>query len=143
MWSGRDSLIARNLLGGTGALPAALGERLGARARTGCRVTALRPAGDGIVVEHETGAVRARHVVVAVQAPFAAPLVASVDERAAAALAQMTYGAFLSVAVATNERAAMPWDDVYAIATPGRVFDMFTNQAQALRGRGSRRPGAA
>ncbi len=143
VWSGRDSLIARNLLGGTGALPAALGERLGARARTGCRVTALRPAGDDIVVEHETGAVHARHVVVAVQAPFAAPLVGSVDERAAAALAQMTYGAFLSVAVATNERTAMPWDDAYAIATPGRVFDMFTNQAQALRGRGSRRPGGS
>ena len=28
----------------------------------------------------------------------------------------------------------MPWDGVYAMATPGRVFDMFTNQAHALRG---------
>ena len=27
----------------------------------------------------------------------------------------------------------MPWDDVYAMATPGRAFDMFTNQAHALR----------
>ena len=55
----------------------------------------------------------------------------------------MTYGAFLSVAVETSETRAMPWDDVYAIATPGRVFDMFTNQAQALRGRGRRRPGGS
>ena len=37
----------------------------------------------------------------------------------------------------------MPWDDVYAMATPGRVFDMFTNQAQALRGRRHARGPAA
>ena len=36
----------------------------------------------------------------------------------------------------------MPYDDVYAIATPGRVFDMFTNQAHALRA-GPRRPGGS
>jgi oxygen-dependent protoporphyrinogen oxidase len=34
----------------------------------------------------------------------------------------------------------MPYDDVYAMATPGRAFDMFTNQAQALRRAGPRRP---
>jgi oxygen-dependent protoporphyrinogen oxidase len=51
-------------------------------------------------------------------------------------------GAFLTVAIATNERTAMPWDDVYAMATPGRVFDMFTNQAHALRS-GPRRPGGS
>ena len=33
----------------------------------------------------------------------------------------------------------MPYDGVYAMATPGRVFDMFTNQAHALRGSGPRR----
>jgi len=37
----------------------------------------------------------------------------------------------------------MPYDDVYAIATPGRVFDMFTNQAHALRANGPRRPGGS
>jgi oxygen-dependent protoporphyrinogen oxidase len=29
------------------------------------------------------------------------------------------------------------------MATPGRVFDMFTNQAHALRGGGKRRPGGS
>jgi protoporphyrinogen/coproporphyrinogen III oxidase len=53
------------------------------------------------------------------------------------------YGAFLSVAVETSEATGMPYDDVYAIATPGRVFDMFTNQAHALRARGPRRPGGS
>jgi protoporphyrinogen/coproporphyrinogen III oxidase len=143
VWSGKGSLIARNLLGGAGDLPSALGERLGSRVRTGCRVTALHTSGEGIVVEHETGAVRARHVVVAVQAPFAAPLVERVDRDAASALSKLTYGAFLVVAVETNERGAMPWDDVYAIATPGRAFDMFVNQAQALRDGGVRKPGGS
>ncbi len=61
-------------------------------------------------------------MIVAAQAPYAAPLVAPVAERAAAALAQLTYGAFLSVAVQTSETTPMPYDDVYAMATPGRVL---------------------
>ena len=81
-------------------------------------------------------------MIVAAQAPYAAPLVAPVAERTADALAQLTYGAFLSVAVETSETAAMPYDGVYAMATPGRVFDMFTNQAHALR-TGPRKPGGS
>ncbi len=147
VWGGKRSLIARNLLGGTGQLSAALGRRLGARARTGCRVSGLRPDGAELVVDYQDGgraeSLRARHVIVAVQAPFAAPLVAPVSGHAAAALGQMSYGAFVSVAVETNETRAMPWDGVYAMATPGRAFDMFTNQAHALRGDGERRPGGS
>src|SRR5918994_860923 len=142
VWGGKSSLIARNLLGGSGRLPAALGRELGERARTGCRVRAVRPDGADLVVHHDGGEVSARHVIVAAQAPHAVPLVAPVAERAAAALSQLTYGAFVTVAVETSETAAMPYDGVYAIATPGRVFDMWTNQAQALRG-GPRRPGGS
>ena len=147
VWGGRRSLVARNLLGGSGQLPAALGRGLGARARTRCRVTGLRSEGSELVVEYQADgrarSVRARHAIVAAQAPFAAPLVAPVAPRAAAALEQMSYGAFLSVAVETRETRAMPWDGIYAMATPGRVFDMFTNQAHALRGNGERRPGGS
>jgi protoporphyrinogen oxidase len=143
VWGGKGSLIARNLLGGSGQLPAALGRALGERARTGCRVHAVHPAGADLVVDCDGEEVRARQVIVAAQAPYAAPLVAPVAEQAAAALAQLTYGAFLTVAVETSETAAMPYDDVYAIATPGRAFDMFTNQAHALRAGGPRRPGGS
>ena len=143
VWGGKGSLIARNLLGGTGELPAALGRELGERARTDCPVRAVRPEGADLLVSYDGGEVRARQVIVATQAPFAAPLVAPVAEQAAAALAQLTYGAFLSVAVETSETTAMPYDDVYAMATPGRVFDMFTNQAHALRNGGPRRPGGS
>jgi oxygen-dependent protoporphyrinogen oxidase len=124
-------------------LPAALGRKLGARARTGCRVEAVEPDGATLIVRCEGEQIRARHVIVAAQAPHAAPLVASLAEQAAAALARLTYGAFVSVAVETNETGGMPYDDVYAMATPGRVFDMFTNQSHALRHDRPRRPGGS
>jgi oxygen-dependent protoporphyrinogen oxidase len=143
VWGGKGSLIARNLLGGTGQLPAAMGRELGPRARTGARVDAITPAGAELVVRHGDEEIRARQVIMAAQAPYAAPLIAPVAERAAEALAQLSYGAFLSVAVETSETAAMPYDDVYATATPGRAFDMFTNQAHALRAGGVRRPGGS
>jgi protoporphyrinogen/coproporphyrinogen III oxidase len=144
VWGGKGSLIARNLLGGTGELPAAVGRELGERARTGARVDAIRPEGGDLVVEVAGEEVRARQVIVAAQAPHAAPLVAPVAERAAAALAQLAYGAFLTVAVQTSETGAMPYDDVYAVATPGRAFDMFVNAAHVLRGGdGPRRPGGS
>jgi oxygen-dependent protoporphyrinogen oxidase len=142
VWQGKGSLIARSLLGGTGRLPAALGRELSGRARTRCPVHAIRADGGDLVVEAAGEQIRARHVIVAAQAPYAAPLVAAVAERAADALAQLAYGPFLTVAVETGETAAMPYDDVYAIATPGRVFDMFTNPAHALR-TGPRRPGGS
>ena len=142
VWGGKGSLIARNLLGGSGELPAALGRELGDRARTGCRVHAIHPDGAELVVHCGDEEVRARQVIVAAQAPHAAPLVAPIAGQAADALSQLTYGAFLTVAVQTSETAAMPYDDVYAIATPGRAFDMFINQAHALRN-GRRRPGGS
>src|SRR5919204_809485 len=140
----RDVLVldAGDRLGG-GQLPAALGRELGERARTSCRVHALWPDGASLVVHHDGGEARARHVIVAAQAPYAAPLVAPVAEQAADALSQLTYGPFLSVAVETSETTAMPYDDIYAMATPSRVFDMFTNQAHTLRARGPRQPGGS
>ena len=148
VWGGKGSLIARNMLGGTSRLPQAIGERLGpGRVELAAEVTGVRAAGDELVVEYAqagtTYTVRARHAVLAAQAPAASRLASEVAPAAAAALAQMRYGAFLNVAVATKERGAMPWDAIYAMAAPGRVFDMFTNQAHALRQAGPRRPGGS
>ncbi|MDA0181919.1 FAD-dependent oxidoreductase [Solirubrobacter phytolaccae] len=142
VWAGKGSLIARNLRGGTGMLPAAIGRELGERARVDSRVDAVREDGDVLVVSVGGEEIRARQVIMAANAPYAAPLVAAVAEQAADALSRLTYGAFLSVAIETNETTAMPYDGVYAVATPGRVFDMFTNQAHALRV-GPRRPGGS
>lgn len=142
VWAGKGSLIARNLRGGTGLLPAAMGHELGEKARVNARVDELREDGDALVVTVAGEEIRARHVIMAANAPFGAPLVAPVAPRSADALSKLTYGAFLSVAVETNETTAMPYDGVYAVATPGRVFDMFTNQGHALRV-GARKPGGS
>lgn len=148
VWGGKGSLIARNMLGGTARLPQAMAERLGPdRVRTDAEVTAIRPRGSRLVVEYRadgtTRRLEARHVIVAAQAPLASRLTAEVAPAAAEALGRMTYGAFLNVAIVTKEAGPMPWDRIYAMATPGRAFDMFTNQAHALRHAGPRRPGGS
>lgn len=148
VWGGKGSLIARNMLGGSGRLPQAIADRLGPeRIRVGAEATDVRPDGERLEVYYTDAAgrhrVQARHVIVAAQAPFAARLVEDVAPAAAAALGQMRYGYFLSVAVATKERTTMPWDPIYAMATPGRAFDVFTNQAHALRRNGPRQPGGS
>jgi protoporphyrinogen/coproporphyrinogen III oxidase len=147
VWGGKGSLIARNLLGGPAQLPETMAGRLGPdRLRLNSPATAITPLGDELVIAFKhspaTQQVRARHVVLAAQAPSATQLAAEVAPEAADALAGMTYGAFLNVALATREQGPMPWDRIYAMATPGRVFDMFTNQAHALRA-GERRPGGS
>ena len=58
---------------------------------------AAQERGDHLVHAPLGGEVTARHVIVAAQAPHAAPLVAPVAEQAAAALSRLTYGAFLTV----------------------------------------------
>src|SRR5262249_56238677 len=103
VWGGKGSLIARNLVGGTGQLPAALGHRLAERARTRCRVEEIRADGADLVVRYDGEEVRAQHVIVAVQAPYAAPLVAPVAEQAGAPLPQLTYPPFLSLPVPTTQ----------------------------------------
>ena len=60
VWGGKGTLTARNLQGGTGRLPAALGRELGDRARTGCRVSGLRPDGDELLVDYRAGGEAAR-----------------------------------------------------------------------------------
>lgn len=148
VWGGKGSLIARNLLGGTGRLPEQLAAGLGDRVRTSAPVRAIASTG-GLELEvtfdggKGASVARARQVIVATPAPVASRLVSELAPEAGAALSRMRYGPFLSVAVATNEPGAMPWDSIYAMATPGKPFDMFTNQAHALRARGPRQRGGS
>ena len=68
VWGGKGSLIARNLLGGTGALPAALGDAAG-RARPDRLPRHARCARRATTSSSSTttaSAIRARHVIVAV-----------------------------------------------------------------------------
>lgn len=147
VWAGKDSLDRRNLLGGSGRLPEELGRRLGDRVVLGARV--VRLAADGPVAEvgyrigDEMRTVCGRHVVLAIPGRHASPLLEPVALEPARALGELAYGAFLSMAILTDETRPMPWDRVYAMATPGRAFDMFFNHAQPIRTAAERRPGGS
>jgi protoporphyrinogen/coproporphyrinogen III oxidase len=86
--------------------------------------------------------VLAHHIIVATQANVAREIIIDLPAETADALGKIRYGAFLSAAVLTGETGPMPWDNNYAIATPGLSFSVFFNQASTLRV-GPRRPGGS
>ncbi|MBM3676385.1 MAG: FAD-dependent oxidoreductase [Actinobacteria bacterium] len=133
VWGGRHTITARNLLGGTGRLPAAMAETLGGRIRLRTPVECVRVEGDAAVIETADGTIRARQAVVAVPGPSALAIVAALPDDLRSALAGLRYRAFLSMAMLTSETGSTPWDHVYSVATPGRAFDMLFNHAQPLR----------
>jgi oxygen-dependent protoporphyrinogen oxidase len=86
--------------------------------------------------------VRARNAVVATPAYVTREIVRRLPPDTEAALAAMRYGPYVVGAFLTEETRPMPWDDLYALATPGRSFGMLFNTANVLRG-GDRRPGGS
>lgn len=135
-----------NLYGGSARLPLAIAAQLGNRLLLNAPVTSVTssPKGVKVTFEHEgqTRTVAARHAVVATQANVAKTILKNISEDTSEALGQIRYGAFLSVAVLTDESGPMPWDSNYAIATPGLSFGVFFNQASTLR-QGPRLPGGS
>jgi oxygen-dependent protoporphyrinogen oxidase len=70
-------------------------------------------------------------------------MVADLPSELDAALARCKYSPFLVAGIFTRETGTMPWDDLYAVAVPGRSFCMFFNPANALRTTPRREPGGA
>lgn len=144
VWSKHS--FGRNLTGGSSRLPEAIATALGERLELGAAVSRVKADGDHVVIDYikdgELRQVRSRHVIVATQADVAQRILAGIPADTADALGQIRYGAFLSVAVLTKETGPMPWDNNYAIATPGLSFGVFFNQASTLR-TGARTPGGS
>ena len=87
---------------------------------------------------------RAAAAVVATPAYVAREIVTDLPRDTAAALEAIPYGPYVVGAFLTNERTAMPWDDLYALATPKRSFSMLFNMANVLRtSAGPRLPGGS
>jgi len=88
--------------------------------------------------------VRALRAVVATPAFVARELVRDLPPETATALDSVRYGPYVVGAFLTGETGPMPWDDIYALATPQRSFGMLFNTANVLRGEGApRRPGGS
>jgi len=79
--------------------------------------------------------VRARSAVVATPAFVTREIVRELPADTDAALASVRYGPYVVGAFLTSETEPMPWDDLYALATPGRSFGMLFNTANVLRGK--------
>lgn len=85
----------------------------------------------------------AGHVIVATPAYVTQQIVRSLPPELDAALRAIPYGPYVVVSFLTNERRRRPWDDTYAIGTPGTVFNMVFNLANVVRDGGPRRPGGS
>jgi len=138
VWS-RGEGLSRNILGGSSRLIEALAH---GPILTGTRVTEVRPDGDGVLVRHGQGEERARAAVVATPAFVTREIVRDLPTDTAAALDAVRYGPYVVAAFLTGETEPMPWDGLYALATPGRSFSMLFNTANVLR-TGRRRPGGS
>jgi len=147
VWSSGDAVLGRNMRGGSGELPLALARELGERVVTEARVDRVTPEIDGdVTIEYqrdgETHAVRARRAIVATPAYVTSRILERQPADLQSALESIEYGPFVVAAILTNEREAMPWDDLYSVLAPGLSFTMFFNHANVLR-TGPRRPGGA
>lgn len=145
VWSGQAP--GANLAGGSSQLILALSDAIGAhRIFTGGSALKIKLQSDHVevVIRTDNGAARvcARHCIVATPAPVTRAIVAGLPSDTAAALGEIQYGAFLSVAVLTRERGVMPWHSLYAISTPTAPFSVLFNQATGLPQTGENRRGS-
>ncbi len=144
VWDKKGGL-SRNVLGGSSVVIEALRAQLGGRVRTGSRVTSVERTRDGVSVETADGPrVEARAAIVATPAYATREIVTDLPSGTAAALAAVPYGPYVVGAFLTREAKPMPWDDIYALATPKRSFSMLFNTANVLRRAGApRTPGGS
>ena len=145
VWDSGD--LGRNMRGGSGLLPDALGRDLGPIVRTGTRVTSVKPDGAGVRVRFESeggaGEIGARTAIIAVPAPHVPGLLGdALTPELADALAHVRFGPMVVLSILTNEVDPMPWDDLYSVLTPDYRFNMFFNHANALHGTGQPKLGS-
>ncbi len=104
---------------------------------TGAEVYEIATEGELVRVRYrEDGSDRsalARHVVVATKAFDAARIARDLPPETRRALEAIPYGPTVVMAILTGESGPMPWDHIYALATPKRAFSMLFNVVNVLR----------
>jgi protoporphyrinogen/coproporphyrinogen III oxidase len=147
VWSSGGGL-SRNVIGGAGALVDGITAELPGRIVNDAEVLEVAEEGDLVRVRYRHAGtereLRARHAIVATKAFDAARLIRDLPAETKGALSAIPYGPTVVMAMLTNETRAMPWDDLYALATPKRSFSMLFNTVNALRPRSTTRiPGGS
>ncbi|MDO6586949.1 NAD(P)/FAD-dependent oxidoreductase [Salipiger sp. 1_MG-2023] len=129
VWSGQAP--GANLTGGSQRMIDALVDAIGsARVLTQAPVTHVQNMGDHVCVDLAGTRLRARRCIVCTPAPITRSILSGLPEACAAALGQIAYGPFLSVALGV--RGAAPWRGAYALATPGAPFSVMFDQGTGL-----------
>ena len=145
VWDTGD--LGRNMRGGSGRLPEALGSSLGNTVRLRAQVHELRlDRAGGVRVRYHGDAgsreVLTRTAILAVPAPLILPIAPELPGEAADALGRIRYGPIVVLSILTNETEPMPWDDLYSILTPDKSFNMFFNHANWQRSSGLAKQGS-
>lgn len=147
VWGGKNAFAIRNVDGGTGQFPAAVGKQLAERVHLNTSVSRIVGSADGTVrIQCHSGdrelTIAARQVIVATQAHQARRIVADLPADLDECLAEVRYGPFVVMGALTTQETAMPWDDIYAMTTPGLSFDMFFNHGNVVPRSAGRRGGS-
>jgi oxygen-dependent protoporphyrinogen oxidase len=136
-----------NIAGGTAALTDAIASALGDRVWTGAAATRISQTQAEVSVEADLKGepvhLTAETCVVAVPAPVVCDIVDDLPASKREALGRIPYGPYVVAGIFTDETSAMPWDDVYAAAVPGRSFSMLFNSANPARTAGHRTAGGS
>ena len=108
-------------------------------------MTLVEESGDGVRVRASrtpaaSTCVTAAAAVLAVPAPVAAALAPGLPGETAAALREVHYGQYAVGAFLVEGKAPLPWDGLYAVATPGRSFGMAYNIGNVQLQPGAPRP---
>ena len=145
VWDSGD--LGRNMRGGSGLLPEALGRDLAGHIRLHTIVTRVSLTGTGVDIDYSgpdgAGTVRARTAILAIPAPFIPALLGTaLPDDTAAALDRVTIGPTTVLSVLTDETDPMPWDDIYSLLTPDCRFNMFFNHSNALHATGAPKQGS-
>jgi oxygen-dependent protoporphyrinogen oxidase len=145
VWDAGD--LGRNMRGGAGLLPEAMGDDLAAHIRLRTRATRIAFDGAGVTVEAEgpegSLTVRARTAICAVPAPDLVPFIAgAATPGLMAALDRVTFGPHVVLSVRTDETGPMPWDDIYSVLTPDYAFNMLFNHTNSLYAAGAPKEGS-
>jgi oxygen-dependent protoporphyrinogen oxidase len=147
VWSSGSGL-SRNIVGGAGTLIDGIAAELAGRVVTDAEVLEVADEGELVRVRYRQAGsereLRGRHAIVATKAYDAARLIRNLPAETSSALNAIPYGPTVVMAMLTNETRPMPWDDLYALATPKRAFNMLFNTVNVLRPRSAlRAPGGS
>jgi oxygen-dependent protoporphyrinogen oxidase len=142
VWS-KGGGLSRNIVGGSSLLTETIASRLVDRVVLGAHVDAITREADRVRVrftaEGQPRELTARFVIIATPAYTTAQVAQDLPAETREALGRIPYGPYAVMAVLTDETRPMAWDQIYALATPGRSFNMMFNHANVLRPRTAER----